>query len=101
MVLPPWISNRKDGALLLLHVQPGASRSEVAGEHGTRLKMRIAAPAVDNAANETLLEFLRERLGVPSRQIGLVRGATSRAKDVLVEGVAPETLVGMLLSPQK
>ena len=85
---------REDGAALVLalHVQPGASRTEIAGTHGaagdTRLRLRLAAPPVDGRANAELLRFLAEAFGVPLRQVVLVRGATSRQKSVRIDSPA-------------
>jgi len=69
---------------LTLHVQPGASRTEVAGTHGDALKVRLTAPPVDGKANAELLRFLAEAFGVPRRNVTLVRGETSRAKVVRI-----------------
>jgi uncharacterized protein (TIGR00251 family) len=76
-----------DGVLIRLHVQPRASRTELAGRHGSALKIRLAAPPVDGAANEALLDFLAERLGVPRRAMTLEHGHTGRAKTVRADGV--------------
>jgi len=67
-----------------LHVQPGASHTEVSGTHGDALKVRLAAPPVDGKANAELLRFLAEAFGVPRRNVTLVRGETSRAKVVRI-----------------
>ena len=69
---------------LTLHVQPGASHTEVSGTHGDALKVRLAAPPVDGKANAELLRFLAEVFGVPRRNVTLVRGETSRAKVVRI-----------------
>jgi uncharacterized protein (TIGR00251 family) len=69
---------------LTLHVQPGASRTEVAGTHGDALKLRLAAPPVDGKANAELLRFLAEVFGVPRRNVTLLRGELSRAKVVRI-----------------
>jgi uncharacterized protein (TIGR00251 family) len=84
---PPWA--RRDGAdwLLELHVQPGAKVTAAVGEHGGRLKLKIAAPPVDNKANAHLLAWLAAQLGVPKSAVRLVRGETSRQKTVAVRGV--------------
>jgi uncharacterized protein (TIGR00251 family) len=71
---------------LTLHVQPNARRSAVAGLHGDALKVRIAAPAVDNKANAELIDFLSESLGIPKSAIRISRGATSRRKVVEITG---------------
>jgi len=84
---PSWA--RRDGAdwLLDLHVQPGAKLTAAVGEHGGRLKLKIAAPPVDNKANAHLLTWLAAQLGVPKSAVRLVRGETSRQKTVAVCGV--------------
>jgi len=71
---------------LTLHVQPNARRSGFAGLYGDALKIRIAAPAVDNKANSALIELLSGSLGVPQSAITLRRGATSRRKTVEIAG---------------
>ncbi len=84
---PIWA--RRNGAdwLLELHVQPGAKTTAAVGEHGGRLKLKIAAPPVDNKANAHLLAWLAAQLGVPKSAVRLVRGETSRQKTVAVSGV--------------
>jgi len=73
--------------ILELHVQPGASRSEFAGRHGDRIKVRLAAPAVDGKANAALVDFLAAHLGVPRRNVHIASGLKSRRKRVVIEGV--------------
>jgi uncharacterized protein (TIGR00251 family) len=70
--------------ILELHVLPGASRSEFAGKHGERLKVRLQARAVDGKANEALIEFLAQHFGVPRRNVRLVSGLKSRQKRVVI-----------------
>lgn len=70
--------------ILELHVQPGASRSEFAGKHGERLKVRLRARAVDGKANEALIEFLALHFRVPRRNVRIVSGLKSRQKRVLI-----------------
>jgi uncharacterized protein (TIGR00251 family) len=77
--------------ILELHVQPGAKRSEFAGEHGGRMKLRLAAPAVEGKANEALVEFLADYFGVPRRNVSIASGLKSRQKRVVIEGVTQET----------
>ena len=75
-------------------MQPGASRTEVAGLHGDCLKIRLAARAVDGEANACLIEFLAGALGVARRAVSIDSGATSRRKRVAVQSPArgPEVL---------
>ena len=73
--------------ILDLHVQPGASRSEFAGRHGDRIKVRLAAPAVMGKANVALVEFLASYFGVPRHSVRIASGLKSRRKRVVIEGV--------------
>ena len=93
-----WLIVLNDGLLLRLLIQPKASKSEVIGPFGEppRLKVKIAAPPVDGAANEELLRFLRKTLGVPLKNIELVRGETSKMKDVQVSGLTAEQILSRL-----
>lgn len=72
--------------ILDLHVQPGASRTEFAGRHGERIKVRLAARAVDGKANEALIEFLADHYGVPRRNVRIASGLKSRQKRVVIDG---------------
>ena len=71
-------------AVLTLHVQPGASRTEYAGLHGDAHKIRLAAPAVDGRANEALIAFLAEAFGVAKRDVTIASGASGRRKIVRI-----------------
>lgn len=88
-----WLRVAADGRLTLtLHIQPGAKKTEVAGEHGDALKIRLAAPPVDGKANAALLAFIAERLGVSRSAVTLKSGQTSRRKVVEVEGASVEAV---------
>jgi len=76
--------------ILELHVQPGASRSGFAGKHGDRIKIRLAARAVDGKANEALIEFLAEHYHVPKRSVRIESGLKSRQKRVVIDAPPPE-----------
>jgi uncharacterized protein (TIGR00251 family) len=77
------------GVRLRLRIQPRASRSEVAGLHGELLRIRLAAPPVDGAANAELVRFLAELLEVPQRSVSITAGHGGRQKTVTVAGVEP------------
>lgn len=81
------VEARPGGVRFPVRVQPRASRTEVAGTQQGALKVRLQAPPVDGAANEALVDFLAESLGVPRRQVRIVSGATARTKVVEVTGV--------------
>lgn len=82
--LAPWLEAVAGGCRLRIHVQPGAARSEVAGRHGDALKLRIAAPAVEGAANAALIEYLAKRLKLARREVTIAQGEKSRRKIVRV-----------------
>ena len=90
---------RQDGEdlLLVLHVQPGSKRSELAGRHGDALKLRVAAPAIGGRANQVLIAFLAEQFGVPKRRVVLEQGSGGRRKRVRV--MAPTRLPNELACP--
>lgn len=71
--------------ILDLYVQPGAKRTEFAGPHGERIKLRLAARAVDGKANEALVEFLAGYYGVPRRCVRIAAGLRSRHKRVVID----------------
>lgn len=73
---------------LELKVIPGASRNQVVGRLGNALKVKIRAPALDGQANDALVDFLADRLGVPRRAVTLLRGEKSRHKIVRITGLS-------------
>lgn len=74
-------------ATLLVHVVPRARATGVAGRHGDALKIRLAAPPVDGAANDELVRFLAEQLAVPRSAITITTGHTGRRKTIKVSGI--------------
>ncbi|MCG6875588.1 MAG: DUF167 domain-containing protein [Betaproteobacteria bacterium] len=81
----PWLARTPAGWTIAIHVQPGAKRSAVAGIHGERLKVRIAAPPIEGRANAAIVAFIAERLGVPRAQVKVARGERSRDKLIEIE----------------
>jgi len=87
---PAPVVATRTGIRLTVHLQPNARRSELAGLHGDALKVRIAAPPVDGAANAAVIAFLADRLRVPRGSIRLLSGAASRRKRLEIDGVSLE-----------
>ena len=79
-------AGRRDGQDLILEVrvQPRASRSEFAGVHGDRVRVRLQAPPVDGRANAALVEFLAEAFGVPRARVTIEHGLAGRDKRVRI-----------------
>ena len=86
-----------DRATLTVHVQPRARKTEVTGRHGDAIRIRLAAPPVDNAANEELVRFVAETLGVPRAAVRITRGRTGRRKTVTIDGLTTDAADGRLL----
>lgn len=82
----------KKGSALAIRVTPRASRNEIVEllEDGT-IKVRIAAPPSDNEANEMLINFLAEVLGVPKTRLDIVAGTSGRDKLISVMDMDAET----------
>lgn len=82
-----------DGNIIFsVRVVPRASRSEIVGEQGGLLRVRIASPPVDGAANEELVRVLAKEFGVARRTITIISGHSSRVKKISVEALSPATL---------
>lgn len=71
-----------------IHVRPNASATAVGGAHGGALVVRVTAPASEGRATSAALRAVAEALGVSSRAVIVVRGATSRRK--VLDVVVPE-----------
>jgi uncharacterized protein len=96
----PAIQRQGTTLILQLQVQPGASRDEVAGPHGERLRVRITAPPVDGKANRHLIDWLASLFDVPRSNVTLLRGETGRAKTVRVDGfrVVPAEIARLMVA---
>ena len=79
-------------ATLRFHVVPNARENKVIGEHGTAIKIKLRAPAVEGKANAALRSFLADQLKIPERAIVLERGQKSREKTIRFEGMTEEDL---------
>jgi len=90
------ITDRGGAVRFSVHVQPRASRSEIAGIHGDALKVRLAAPPVDGAANAALVELLSSAFAIPRRAVRILAGESSRSKLVECDGVSPEAVLRLI-----
>jgi len=96
-----FLAAEADGIRLRVRVQPRASRSEIAGPLGDELKVRLAAPPVDGAANEALIRLLADTLHVPRAAVTIVGGLSSRSKIVRVAGISPAAAGAALATPRE
>ena len=84
-----------EGHVLPVLVSPGASRSELRGEHDGRIKVSLSAPPEKGKANRALCDLLAKKLGISRSQVKILSGHTSRQKEVLVERVCLSALDGI------
>jgi uncharacterized protein (TIGR00251 family) len=86
-------SNARHGAAITVKVQPRARKTEVAGimDDGT-IRIRVAAPPVEGAANKALIEFLAKILDIPGKQIDIVAGESSERKLISLVGIGPDAV---------
>jgi hypothetical protein len=87
MVTGAWWSGGDGGITVSLRVTPGARRNEVIDTAGGRLRVRIAARAVDGKANREMQSFIGELFGVRRSAVTLLRGERSRDKTLWIEGI--------------
>jgi len=89
--------SEKNGALdFSVRLQPRASKNQIVGEYDGALKIRIAAPPVDNAANKACIEFLAKIFGVAKSQVEILSGETSRNKLIRIHGIDKNALLAKL-----
>jgi uncharacterized protein (TIGR00251 family) len=91
------ITGTERGVTFAVRVVPRASKDEIVGIHGDALKIRVTAPPVEGRANETLVAFLADQLGVRKSQVEIVAGTTSRRKTIRVVGLWPQEVGERLL----
>ena len=85
-----------DGVELDVRVIPRARTTDIGGERDGALVVRLAAPPVDGAANDALIEFFSATLRVPRRAIAIVSGARGRRKRIAIAGVTPDAVRTLL-----
>jgi len=88
---------RDGGVIFSVRVQPRASKDEIAGEMGGALRVRLRAPAVEDRANEALVEYLAQLLKRPRSAVRILSGERSRTKRLEISGVTQQQIFGLLL----
>lgn len=86
----------KNGCLVSLRVQPGASRNAVVGMYGDAVKIALQAPPVDGKANQLLCRLFAEWCGLPKSAVELRSGQTGRSKVLELSGITAEQLKAIL-----
>lgn len=90
------IRETETGVVVPLHVQPRAQRDELAGFHNGALKLRIAAPPVDDAANRSVIAFFSSLLDIPKSFFKMRSGLRSRNKVLHIRGISRREFLARL-----
>lgn len=88
-------TEKGDGLIFNVRVVPRASKSEIVGEFGGALKVRIASPPVDGAANVELIKVLSKKFGVAKSAVEILSGHASKQKQVRVGGINRADLLNL------
>ena len=91
------VQERDGAAVFPVRVQPRASKDEIAGEMGGALKVRLRAPAVEDRANDALVEFLAQLLKTPKSAVRILSGDRSRTKRLEIRGVTRQQVLALLV----
>ncbi len=94
----PTPEARRDGDawILPVYVQPGARRQRVVGVYGDAVKIAVNAPAEKGKANTAVRALIAREFGVRPAAVAIVSGATSRRKEVRVEGISADVVASFL-----
>jgi len=90
------VQEREGAVILPVRVQPRASKDEIAGEMNGALRVRLQAPAVENRANEALVDFLAQLLKTPKSAVRILSGERSRSKRIEIRGVTKQQILGLM-----
>jgi uncharacterized protein len=90
------VEERAGAVTFSTRVQPRASKDEIAGEMSGALKVRLRAPAVEDRANEALVEFLAQLLKRPRSAVRILSGERSRTKRIEIHGVTRQQILALL-----
>jgi uncharacterized protein len=87
-VLPSFLKRTPEGIILFVRVFPGARKTTWAGVHLQELKLKVQAPPVEGAANQSSLSFLSGWFGLKRSEVILLKGGKSRSKVFLLKGLS-------------
>lgn len=94
MEIPDPVRAVADGVEVRVLVVPNASRTEIVGPHGDRIKIRVTAPPERGKANKAVCALLRDATGASGAEV--VAGAGHREKTIALTGVSPDTVRNLL-----
>jgi len=92
------ITKAEEGAAFAVHIVPKSVKNEVVGKHGDALKIRLISTTVSGIANDTLINFLAQKLKIERDKVEIAAGLTSAQKMIVVVVVTPAEVESRLLS---
>jgi hypothetical protein len=92
------ITKAEEGAAFAVHIVPKSVKNEVVGKHGDALKIKLITTTVGGIANDTLINFLAQKLEIEREKVEIAAGLTSAEKMVVVVGLTPTEVENRLLS---
>ena len=90
------VTQTDSGVVLAVKVVPAGSKTAIVGQLNGMLKIKLSAAPEKGKANQCLINFLAERLGVRKNAVSIVSGATSPVKKVLIADLTVENVLGKL-----
>lgn len=90
------ITENNHGLRFEVKVQPRSAQNAIAGVQTGMLKVKLHAPPVEGEANKALISFLADRLGVPRKNLAIIKGEHHRQKTVEITGTSKAELVEKL-----
>ncbi len=84
------------GVVIRVHVQPKSRREQILGMHGDRIKLAVTEPPDKGKANEAVVRLIAAELHLAGSCVKLLRGSTSRQKDLLVPELSVEDVRRLL-----
>ncbi len=90
------ITEAEGGVLLRIHLQPRASRTELCGQQGNELKVRVTSPPVDDAANRLCIEFFADLFSIAKSKVTIRSGSRSRHKVLHISGASRQSAADIL-----
>lgn len=91
-----WKKQTPEGLIFKAFIQPKSSKNEIAGLQGDALKIKLTAPPVEGAANKMCIEFLAKILKIRKSDVIIVRGQSSRSKQILIRSATAEQIRSLL-----
>jgi len=94
----PAVRIEQHGDDVLIHIKavPGASRDQIAGAVGDRLKVRISAPPEGGRANKAICRVLAKAVGAKAKDVSIESGQTNPEKIIRIAGATIDEIAAKL-----